>query len=90
MQLRSAALGGVVAAVLFLLAQSAYVRFNVGAARYDALFGAAATVPLLLVWIYVSMAIFLGFIASGISRTRSRCSMPFSSCAARTSMWSAS
>jgi len=56
---RSALLGGVVAALLFVVAQSTYVRFNVGAAKYDALFGAAATVPLLLVWIYVSMAIFL-------------------------------
>jgi membrane protein len=55
----SAVLGGVVAAILFLLAQSLYVKFNLGAARYDTLFGAAATVPLLLIWIYVSMAIFL-------------------------------
>ncbi|MEE2665284.1 MAG: YhjD/YihY/BrkB family envelope integrity protein [Myxococcota bacterium] len=58
-RLRSAVLGGVVAAILFGLAQSTYVKLGVGAARYDALFGAAATVPLLLVWIYVSMAIFL-------------------------------
>jgi membrane protein len=56
---RSAALGGAIAALLFVAAQSVYVKFNIGAARYDALFGAAATVPLLLVWIYVSMAIFL-------------------------------
>jgi len=58
-RLRSAVLGGVVAALLFGLAQSTYVRLGIGAARYDVLFGAAATVPLLLVWIYVSMAVFL-------------------------------
>jgi len=58
-RLSAAVLGGTVAAVLFIVAQAAYVRFNVGAARYDVLFGAAATVPLLLIWIYVSMAIFL-------------------------------
>jgi membrane protein len=55
----SGLLGGLFASTMLLLAQSMYVEFNVGAARYDALFGAAATVPLLLVWIYVSMAIFL-------------------------------
>jgi len=56
---RSAALGGVVAALLFLAAQRIYVDFNVGAATYSAFFGAAATVPLLLVWIYVSASVFL-------------------------------
>jgi len=58
-RLRSALLGGVVASLLFLAAQAVYVDFNVGAAKYSAFFGAAATVPLLLVWIYVSMSIFL-------------------------------
>lgn len=55
----AAFLGGGVAAGLFLAAQTAYVGFAIGAARYDALFGAAATLPLLLVWIYFSTAIFL-------------------------------
>jgi membrane protein len=55
----SALLGGAVASLLFLGAQAAYVDFNVGAATYSAFFGAAATVPLLLIWIYVSMSIFL-------------------------------
>ncbi|MEZ4218627.1 MAG: YhjD/YihY/BrkB family envelope integrity protein [Myxococcota bacterium] len=55
----SAALGGVVASALFLIAQALYVDFNVGAATYSAFFGAAATVPLLLVWIYVSASVFL-------------------------------
>lgn len=58
-RIASALLGGVVASLLFLGAQLAYVDFNVGAAKYSAFFGAAATVPLLLVWIYVSMSIFL-------------------------------
>ena len=55
----SALLGGVVASLLFLLAQKVYVDFSVGATTYSAFFGAAATVPLLLVWIYVSASIFL-------------------------------
>lgn len=58
-RITSAALGGIVAAVLFSMAQWAYVGFNVGAARYNALVGGAAYLPLLFVWIYVSWAIVL-------------------------------
>jgi membrane protein len=54
----SAVLGGAVAALLFNGAQAAYVGFNVGAARYDALFSTFA-VLLFLIWIYVSWAIVL-------------------------------
>jgi membrane protein len=55
----SAVLGGLVAAVLFSLAQAAYLGFNVGAARYNALLGGVAWLPLLFVWIYLSWAIVL-------------------------------
>jgi membrane protein len=55
----SALLGGAVAALLFNGAQVAYVGFNVGAARYDALFSTFAVLPLFLIWIYVSWAIVL-------------------------------
>lgn len=55
----SALLGGAVAALLFVAAQYGYVSFSVGVARYDALFGGFAFVPLLLVWIYVSWSIVL-------------------------------
>ncbi len=55
----SAAIGGAVAAVLFVSAQYVYVSFSIGAARYDSLFGGFAIVPLLLVWIYVSWSIVL-------------------------------
>jgi len=58
-RISSALLGGLVAAVLFSLAQAAYVGFNVGAARYNALVGGAAYLPLLFVWIYLSWAIVL-------------------------------
>jgi len=58
-RVRSAMLGGAVAAGLFFLAQRVYVGFSVGAARYDALFGGFAALPLLLVWIYLSFAIVL-------------------------------
>ena len=55
----SALLGGVVAAVLFSLAQWGYLRFSIGAARSSALFGGFAALPLLLVWIYISWVIVL-------------------------------
>ena len=55
----SALLGGAVAALFFLAAQYVYVIFSVGVARYDALFGGFAFVPLLLVWIYFSWSIVL-------------------------------
>jgi membrane protein len=55
----SALLGGVVAAVLFTLAQKLYVEFTVNSARNNALFGGFAALPLLLTWIYLSCAIIL-------------------------------
>lgn len=55
----SALLGGLVAGILFMLAQRVYVGFNMGAARYDAVFGTFAALPLLMVWIYISWTIVL-------------------------------
>lgn len=54
-----ALLGGVVAALLFGVAQAIYIGFNVGVARANALFGSFAALPLLLVWVYVSWIIVL-------------------------------
>lgn len=55
----SALLGAVVAGVLFAVAQRLYVGLSIGAARYDAIFGGFAALPLLMVWLYVSCAITL-------------------------------
>jgi membrane protein len=55
----SALLGGALAAVLFTVAQRAYLGFNVGVGRYSALFGGFAALPLLLVWVYFSWVIVL-------------------------------
>jgi membrane protein len=55
----SALIGGLVGAVLFTFAQQIYVGFNVGAQRYNTLFGGLAFLPLLLVWIYLSWVIVL-------------------------------
>ncbi len=56
---RSALLGGLVGGVLFTIAQVAYIGLNVGAARYNAVFGGVAFLPLLLVWIYFEWLIML-------------------------------
>lgn len=54
-----ALLGGIVATLLFGVAQTVYIGFNVGVARANALFGSFAALPLLLVWVYVSWTIVL-------------------------------
>ncbi|MCP4039182.1 MAG: YihY family inner membrane protein [bacterium] len=58
-QARSAVLGGGLAAVLFSLAQTTYVDLSVGAAKYSALYGGFAALPLLFVWLYLCWAIVL-------------------------------
>lgn len=58
-QVRAAALGGAVAAVLFAAARTVYVDFQVGAANYQAVFGALSAVPLILAWLYACWAVLL-------------------------------
>jgi len=55
----SAALGGMVSGILVLWAQGAYVKYSVGVAKADVLFGAFAQLPLLFVWIYIFWALVL-------------------------------
>ena len=54
-----ALIGSFVTAVLFQLAQWGYVRFQVGVANYQAIYGAMATLPIFLVWIYIAWSIIL-------------------------------
>jgi membrane protein len=58
-RISSAALGGAVSALLILFAQDFYLSQSIGVARANALFGAFAQLPLLLVWIYVFWALVL-------------------------------
>lgn len=74
-RLRAAALGGLVAAVLFASARTIYVDFQVGAATYQAVFGALSAVPLILAWLYVCWAVLLlgaevAFAAQNLSYAR--------------------
>ncbi len=52
-------LGGVVAGTLYQIAQGAYISFQIGAARYNAIYGSFAALPLFLMWIQISWWIVL-------------------------------
>ncbi len=58
-RLKSAALGGVVGGVLWYFLQWGYVSFQVGFSRYEAIFGALAQLPILMVWIYFAWCILI-------------------------------
>jgi membrane protein len=53
-RLLSAILGGLVAGVVWYTTLVVYVHFQVGVARYNALYSTFAAIPLFLVWIFVS------------------------------------
>ncbi len=58
-RLGSALYGGVIAGTLWQLAQWGYVHFQIGAARYNAIYGAFAQLPIFLVWLYLGWNIVL-------------------------------
>jgi membrane protein len=55
----AAMLGGIVAGVLVVMAQSLYLNLMVNSARYNAVFGTMVALPLLFFWIYFFWAIVL-------------------------------
>ena len=57
--LASAILGGVIAGTAWELAQWFYFNFQVGVAKYNAIYGTLAALPVFLVWIYTSWLIVL-------------------------------
>lgn len=56
---RSALLAGLVTGVAWQLLQWGYVKFQIGVAKYNAIYGTLAQLPLLLVWIYCGWILFL-------------------------------
>jgi membrane protein len=52
-------LGGVVAGTLYQIAQWAYISFQIGTARYNAIYGSFAALPLFLMWLQISWWIVL-------------------------------
>lgn len=51
--------GGVVAGIILEITQNLYFHFQIGAAKYNAIYGAMAQLPVFLVWIYISWAVTL-------------------------------
>jgi membrane protein len=56
---RSDIIGGIVAGLLFWFSQWLYISFQVGATRYDAIYGSFVALPLLFLWIYICWIIVL-------------------------------
>jgi membrane protein len=55
----SAVIGGVIAGTAWELAQWCYFHFQVGVAKYNAIYGTLSALPVFLVWIYTSWLIVL-------------------------------
>lgn len=55
----SALIGGTIGGVLWQMAQWGYIHWQIGAAKYNAIYGSFAQLPVLLIWIYISWVIVL-------------------------------
>ena len=51
--------GGLFGGISWLLVQIVYLKLQIGVARYNAIYGSFATLPLFLLWIYVAWLVFL-------------------------------
>ena len=58
-KLRSGLLAGIVGGTLFQLAQWVYINFQIGAAKYGAIYGSFAALPLFLLWLHISWLVIL-------------------------------
>ncbi|MFC1739495.1 YihY/virulence factor BrkB family protein [Planctomycetota bacterium] len=58
-KLRSGLLAGVVAGTIFQIAQWIYISFQIGAAKYSAIYGSFAALPLFLLWLQISWLVVL-------------------------------
>lgn len=56
---RSALIAGIVAGTVFQLVQWAYINFQIGAAKYGAIYGSFAALPLFLLWLQISWLVVL-------------------------------
>jgi membrane protein len=55
----SGLIAGIIAGTIYQVAQWAYITFQVGMARYNAIYGSFAALPLFLIWIQLSWLIVL-------------------------------
>ena len=58
-RLRSALIGALAAALLWLVSQHLYVGLQVGIARYNEIYAGMASLPIFLFWVFFSWVIFL-------------------------------
>lgn len=58
-QLRSALFAGIVAGLTWQLTQISFISFQVGVAKYNAIYGTFASVPIFMIWLFVSWIIVL-------------------------------
>jgi len=58
--LRSALIGGLIGGTTFQLWQWIYIKFQIGASSYGAIYGSFAALPLFLIWLQISWLILLG------------------------------
>ncbi len=58
-RLRSAAVGGLFSGITWYVVLSVHVHFQIGVARYNALYSTFAAIPLFLVWLFISWIIVL-------------------------------
>lgn len=58
-RLTPALLGGLFGAVAWLVVQGLYLKMQLGVARYNAIYGSFATLPLFLIWMQLCWTIFL-------------------------------
>ena len=56
---KSALVGGIVAGTIFQIVQWVYINFQIGAAKYGAIYGSFAALPLFLIWLQISWLIVL-------------------------------
>jgi membrane protein len=56
---KSALIGGILAGTLWQCVQWVYIHFQVGVAKYNAIYGTLAGLPIFMVWIYTSWLIVL-------------------------------
>ena len=58
-RITSALAGGIVAGTVWQMAQWAYINWQIGVSKYNAIYGSFAQLPLFLVWLYASWVIVL-------------------------------
>lgn len=60
-KLKSAIIGGIIAGTIFQVIQWGFINFQVGVAKYNAIYGSLAALPLFLIWTQVSWTVvFIG------------------------------